>query len=110
MSYRARIIPDLSGGDYRLYIMRDLEKIGQTGRIVEVANGFTWIKHEEGDAWFVGDGIGRAGQLIQAIMDQGWENNYRPTGFTDIRNETAALREHLSDMKRIAFHQLKING
>ena len=41
-------------------------------------------------------------------MDKGWEAGFRPRGWADVKNETAALREHLSDLKAIAFHQLKI--
>jgi hypothetical protein len=41
-------------------------------------------------------------------MDRAWDAGFRPRGFSDIQNETAAIRGHLDDMRTIAFHQLKI--
>lgn len=103
-------IGDSWGGARRLYVCQDTglqHKSGQ-GQIVKVAAGFNWIEHLEGDQFDPADGIAHADELIQSIMDKAWEAGFRPRGFADIKNETAALREHLADMKAIAFHQLKL--
>lgn len=90
--------------DYRLYIVRDVE----SGKI-ELATGFSWEARMEGDAFGAAEGIGEASELVQKIMDAAWEKGFRPSGFTDIKNETAALRDHLGDLRQIAFHKLGID-
>ena len=105
--WRCRIMSDLGGNDRRLYLMRD-DIVAGIGRKIHIVDGFTTVEHEEGDCWTLADGIPGASELIQAILDAAWEGGMRPRGFSDIKNETAALREHLSDLKTIAFHQLKI--
>lgn len=108
---RAYFLKDWSHG-HRLFICQDIP--GQrhpsgVGNVVNVANGFTWEEHCEGDAFNPGyDGIAKADDLVQAILDAAWEAGFRPSGFSDIKNETAALREHLSDLRKIAFRQLNI--
>jgi hypothetical protein len=102
------------GDGHRLYICQDTSEQHPScpgSRIIKVANGFTWSDHCEGDAFDHSDGIRDPhDDLVQAIMDKAWEAGFRPTGFSEIKNETAALREHLADLKAIAFHQLKIKG
>ncbi len=44
-------------------------------------------------------------QVLQSIMDTAWENGMRPTGFTDVKNETAAIRYHLEDMRKLIFER-----
>lgn len=105
--YRARLAPDFSVAGHRLYVMWDSGQ-GRFGAKVQVATGFTTIEHDEGDAFGLSDGIPCSGQLVQAILDEAWSHGFRPRGFSDVQNETAALREHLGDLRKIAFHQLKI--
>ena len=105
-NYRCRILPAFDSGA-RLYVCTDELKPGELAT-VRVATGFTWAEHQEGDAWVLADGIGHADGLIQAILDEAWQHGFRPRGFADVKNETAAIREHLGDMKTVAFHLLKI--
>ena len=42
--------------------------------------------------------------FLQAIMDGAWEAGFRPSGYGDVREATAALRFHLEDMRALAFH------
>lgn len=46
-------------------------------------------------------------EILQSILDAAWEQGLRPTGFTDIKNETTAIKYHLEDMRKIAFNQLE---
>lgn len=103
---RVHIVRDWHA-DYRLVIVEDSER----GKI-KVATGFEWVNRAEGDMFDPQDGIGASGDLIQAIMDRAWEEGFRPSGYSDVKNETAAIREHLKDMRSIAFHKLgvKIEG
>jgi hypothetical protein len=41
-------------------------------------------------------------------MDRAWEAGFRPAGFSDVKNETAAIKGHLEDMRAIAFHKIGI--
>jgi hypothetical protein len=111
-SVRCDILKDWSGG-HRLYVVRDrFDKERIAGSVqTQVANGFTWVDHLEGDMWDASfDGIPRADELIQKILDAAWNAGFRPSGFSDVKNETAALKEHLTDMRTIAFHQLGIKA
>src|SRR5690242_8393622 len=108
--YRAHIIRSF-GDSHRLYIAQDQwgtpHESGQ-GIKVKIASGFTWNEHCEGDAFYNDDGIPLADDLIQAILDRAWESGFRPHGFSDIKNETSALRDHLSDLRKISFKKLGI--
>lgn len=42
-------------------------------------------------------------EIAQAILDSAWEAGLRPSGFTDVQNETAALKYHLEDMRSLVF-------
>jgi hypothetical protein len=105
--YRVHIQRSWMEEGHRLIVARDTRRPGKNC-LVEIATGFTWNEHDEADAWVATDGIASADHLIQGIVDKAWEAGFRPRGFSDIKNETAALREHLADMKRVAFHQLRI--
>ena len=41
--------------------------------------------------------------FMQAVMDAAWEDGMRPTGFADVKNEIAAVRYHLEDMRKLAL-------
>jgi len=84
--------------------------IGTRDHHVQVARDFVWAEYPEGSMFDQMDGIGGASEIIQAVMTAGWSRGFRPSGFADVQNETAALRQHLADMKTIAFHQLKIKS
>lgn len=101
-SQRVSLCKDWSGG-HRLVIIEDAER----GKI-NIASGFVWRTHDEGGIFDPQEGIAAADDLIQAIVDRAWDAGFRPNGISDVKNETAALREHLADMKAIAFHQLKL--
>jgi hypothetical protein len=81
---------------------------GGMGCTVYVASGFEWKETYEGAFIEPHEGIRNADQIVQAIMDEAWANGFRPRGFGDVQNETAALREHLKDVRTVAFHILKI--
>ena len=49
-------------------------------------------------------------ELVQSIMDEAWDNGFRPSGYGDLKESTQAIRGHLSDMRLIAFHKLGIKG
>ena len=44
----------------------------------------------------------------QALIDQLWECGLRPTEGTGSAGALAAVERHLADMKKVAFHALKI--
>lgn len=93
------------GGTHRLVVIED----AAMGK-VRVCTGFTWDEYQEGGLFDQFSGLPKADELVQAIIDRAWEAGFRPNGHNDIKNETEALREHLADMKTIAFHQLKIKN
>jgi hypothetical protein len=99
---RVYIGKDWAGG-HRLIIVRDKPQ----GKI-DVVSDFVCDEYQEGESFDHGSGIGRADDLVQAIIDRAWEAGFRPAGFAEIKNETAAVREHLTDMRTIAFHKLGI--
>lgn len=99
---RAYVPRDWTGG-HRLVLVQD-----QLRGKVDVLSDFTWVSYDEGSIFDQGAGIGRADEMIQQILDRAWEAGFRPSGYADVKNETASIREHLADMKAIAFHQLKI--
>ncbi|MDB5611333.1 MAG: hypothetical protein JWP25_8233 [Bradyrhizobium sp.] len=99
---RAYVQRDWRGGN-RLILVKD-QAAGKIG----VLSGFTWETYEEGSCFDGQSGLGNADDMIQQILDKAWEAGFRPSGFADVKNETSALREHLADMKAIAFHQLKM--
>ena len=47
--------------------------------------------------------------FAQAIMDAAWDAGLRPTGFADVKNETAAIRAHLTDMRQLVFAKLNVD-
>ncbi len=73
-----------------------------------VAVGFEWREHNEFDRFDNDEGLTRSDSLIQAVMDRAWEAGFRPSGFTDVKNETTAIKNHLDDMRTVAFHKLGI--
>jgi hypothetical protein len=87
-------------GSHRLIIIEDTEP----GRI-RIADGFVWRDGHEGDCFDPQEGI-LADDLIQNIVNAAWERGFRPHGFSDVKNETTAIRSHLDDMRAIAFHKL----
>lgn len=42
--------------------------------------------------------------FLQSIMDGAWEAGFRPSGYGDVKEATAAIRSHLEDMRALAFH------
>ena len=46
--------------------------------------------------------------MLQAIMDGLWHDGFRPTGITDVRESTAALKDHLKDMRAIAAKKIGV--
>lgn len=106
MTTRVQLQRTLDGG-HRLIVAEDSTSID--GTTIRVADGFTWQEHPEGSMWSTTEGIKDSNGLVQSIIDAAWEAGFRPTGFTDVKNETAAIRDHLGDMRRIVFRQLKID-
>lgn len=105
---RVRLWDTAWGDDYRLCIIKDTQ-LEDGSHEIRIATGFEWGEpSDEGAALVRDDGIGRAGELVQKIVDEAWEKGFRPTGFTDVKNETAAIRDHLKDMRTVAFHKLGI--
>lgn len=47
--------------------------------------------------------IDDGGALLQAMLDHAWEIGLRPRGFSDVPLQTAALKEHLNDMRALVF-------
>lgn len=41
--------------------------------------------------------------FMQAALDDAWEYGLRPKGFADHTNEIKAMRDHLGDMRHLAF-------
>lgn len=60
-----------------------------------------------------GEHIPVAVQLVpsqaQTLMDQLWECGLRPTEGTGSAGALAAVERHLADMKKIAFHVMRIS-
>jgi hypothetical protein len=40
--------------------------------------------------------------FLQAALEAAWDRGLRPTGFADFKNEIAAVRYHLEDMRKLA--------
>lgn len=60
---------------------------------------------------FGGDfGGERAREFLQAMMNAAWEIGIRPSSAQDQRNELAAVRYHLEDMRKIALGSMKPVG
>lgn len=95
-------------GAFSLVIAEDVK--GEAGTSVRVAEGFTWSTQPEGAMWAATTGIHDVDGLVQSIVDAAWEAGFRPTGFSDVKNETAAIRDHLKDMRTVAFHKLGIKA
>lgn len=49
-------------------------------------------------------------EQAQQLMDSLWDCGLRPSEGTGSAGALAAVERHLADMKRIAFHALKIEG
>lgn len=101
--FRARVVrqyPD----DSRLMLMRDRRVDGRM--MVDVVTGFQTETLEEGFIYTEDVGLSFANGLIQKIVDEAWEAGVRPTGYSDVKNETAAIHSHLQDMRAITFHKL----
>lgn len=49
-------------------------------------------------------------ETAQGLMDSLWECGLRPSEGAGSAGALAATQKHLDDMKRIAFHTLKINA
>jgi hypothetical protein len=49
------------------------------------------------------DRSGEAEQFLQACLDHAWDLGMPPAGFLDTTRETAALKEHLHDMRALVF-------
>lgn len=91
-------------GGHRLVLVKN-----QVRGKVDVLADFKWTEYAEGDLFDPQAGIGDADQLIQSIVDRAWESSFRPAGFSDVKNETTAIRAHLDDVRTIAFHKLGID-
>lgn len=109
--YRA-FISRAYGGGHRLYVSwddPDFTKRGPSGgRLCYVANGFEKTTCEEGDNFDYEHGIRHADGLIQAIVNEAWERGFRPSGFSDVKNETTAIRSHLADMRAIVAKKVGV--
>lgn len=46
--------------------------------------------------------------VIQAIVDAAWKVGIKPEGSKDTAGQEAAMRQHLRDMRRIAFVKLNV--
>ena len=99
---RAYVVRDWQSS-HRLILVQD-----QARGKVDVLAGFEWVTYEEGDQFDPGAGIRKADELIQGIVNAAWDAGFRPAGFADVKNETAAIRVHLDDVRTIAFHKLGI--
>lgn len=63
---------------------------------VEVTNRL--IEH---DGYSVPSAMG--GEVLQAFLDHAWSIGMRPAGFSDVPLQVGAMKEHLNDMRAIAF-------
>lgn len=45
-------------------------------------------------------------EMLQAIVDAAWDEGFRPKGFSDVKNETTAIKNHLADMRALAFYKV----
>lgn len=68
-----------------------------------IVTGIT-LKTIEGGSYHADDvALGDGGkEFLQAAMDEAWEQGLRPAGFQDFKNELAAVRFHLEDMRLLA--------
>lgn len=48
--------------------------------------------------------------MAQQLMDELWNCNIRPTQGQGSAGQLAAVQSHLADMKKLAFHALKVPG
>jgi hypothetical protein len=95
-------------GGHRLAVIEDIYPPTSGKQKIRVCTGFQWQEYDEGSLLDHFSGISQADELIQAIVDKAWEEGFRPSGFADVKNETAAIKSHLDDMRTVAFHKLGI--
>lgn len=109
MSTRVRIQEDFASQDIHMMVMH------YAGHHDTYAMRITFDPHSSG-AMLLPEQYSRPlngppmRELVQSIMDEAWSNGFRPSGYGDLKESTAAIRGHLSDMRTIAFHKLGIKS
>jgi hypothetical protein len=101
---KARLIYDPGSDDKFLYIR--VKSVGQTHKVnlnFEKVDPYTAIPYPN-----FNDLPATHIEIVQAILNEAWEQGMRPIGFTDIKNETTALKMHIEDFRKIIFKTLNI--
>lgn len=106
MTIKSRVQYDGMNDDVTFWLIRADEPPGTRQRAV-----ITWEDYERGTIvpptmegrW--ADSPNRA--VLQAIVDAAYDGGIRPSA--DVKGENAALRGHLSDMRRLVFGTFKID-
>lgn len=81
--------------------------VGKGGSHVRYLSGFTETVREPYDMSPINPPV-LPREMLQAVMDGLWEAGMRPTGINDVRESTAALKDHLKDMRAIAAKKIGV--
>lgn len=93
-------------GSTRTWPEPDAVAIMHTPLFTTIGPGIPYAAEEppraflEGHATPAGDEVG---DFLQAMLDAAWELGLRPAGYADHKNELAAVRDHLKDMRFLAL-------
>ena len=45
----------------------------------------------------------KARNMLQALLDEAWNQGMRPIGYKEIKNDLEAVKYHLEDMRTLVF-------
>lgn len=110
MQFRVHTEYSLSGDGYSMAIIargHDESRAFVQPFEMKKFEAYSHVPREE--AFCLTDKFGSASvkNFLQAMMDAAWEFGLRPTGIKDQKDELAAVRYHLEDMRTLA---LRDNG
>jgi hypothetical protein len=102
--WKCRVTDSLSRDGWELIVVNKTPSGG-----IEHVSGIT-VRHQSwpGQAEAEGQPPIVEREFLQAIMDGLWHGGFRPTGITDVRESTAALKDHLNDMRAIVGSKLGV--
>jgi len=78
-------------------------------RRIAIAEPLTF-KEEANDGQEVAPFLSLGPDEWQALMDEMWRAGVRPTAGAGTASEASATQRHLDDMRKLAFHALKVPG
>jgi len=98
--WKCQVTDSLARDGWEIYLLNH-----RPNGTVDALSNFTLYHSEKGTS-YVPPVVDR--EFLQAIMDGLWHGGFRPTGVTDVRESTAALKDHLNDMRVIVGSKLGV--